>query len=59
MGKWIAEKMHKHANLRRDNADYAFTGLLYQLLQFEPFSTYLGIPDCFVQDGMDLLKHQE
>lgn len=43
LGKWIAEKMHKHANLRRDNADYAFTGLLYQLLQFEPFSTYLGI----------------
>ena len=43
LGKWIAEKMHKHANLRKDNADYAFTGLLYQLLQFEPFSTYLGI----------------
>ncbi len=43
LGKWIAEKMQKHANLRKDNADYAFTGLLYQLLQFEPFSTYLGI----------------
>lgn len=43
LGKWIAEKMHKHANLKKDNADYAFTGLLYQLLQFEPFSTYLGI----------------
>ena len=43
LGKWIAEKMQKHANLRNDNADYAFTGLLYQLLQFEPFSTYLGI----------------
>lgn len=27
LGKWIAEKMHKHANLRKDNADYAFTGL--------------------------------
>lgn len=43
LGKWITEKMQKHANLRNDNADYAFTGLLYQLLQFEPFSTYLGI----------------
>ncbi|MEE1315324.1 MAG: ATP-dependent helicase, partial [Faecalimonas sp.] len=33
LGKWIAEKMQKHANIRRDNADYAFTGLLYQMLQ--------------------------
>lgn len=43
IGKWITEKMKKHSNLSRDNADYAFTGLLYQLFQFEPFSEYLGI----------------
>lgn len=43
IGKWITEKMQKHSNLSRDNADYAFTGLLYQLFQFEPFSEYLGI----------------
>lgn len=43
LGKWIAEKIQKHSNLKNDNADYAFTGLLYQLIQFEPFSEYLGI----------------
>lgn len=43
LGKWITEKMQKHSNLNRENADYAFTGLLYQLFQFEPFSEYLGI----------------
>lgn len=43
LGRWIAEKIHKHDNIKNDNADYAFTGLLYQLIQFEPFSTYLGV----------------
>lgn len=43
IGKWITEKMQKHSSLSRDNADYAFTGLLYQLFQFEPFSEYLDI----------------
>lgn len=43
IGKWIAEKVKKHSNLKVDNADYAFMGLLYQLFQFEPFSEYLDI----------------
>lgn len=43
LGKWIAETLHKHADIKNNNADYAFTGLLYQLFQFEPFSEYLGI----------------
>lgn len=42
LGKWIAETLHKHADIRNNNADYAFTGLLYQMFQFEPFSEYLG-----------------
>ena len=43
LGIWIAEKMQLHNDLSRKNADYAFTGLLYQLLQFEPFRSYLDV----------------
>lgn len=43
LGVWITKKMEKHSNLAKDNADYAFTGLLYQLFAFEPFSEYLGM----------------
>lgn len=43
LGVWITKKMEKHSNLVKDNADYAFTGLLYQLFAFEPFSEYLGM----------------
>ena len=35
--------MQLHNDLSRKNADYAFTGLLYQLLQFEPFRSYLDV----------------
>lgn len=42
LGAWIANKMRSHGQIK-DNTDYAFTGLLYQLFAFEPFSTYLGI----------------
>lgn len=42
LGKWIAEKMQKHARIK-NNTDYAFTGIMYQLLEFEPFRSYLGI----------------
>lgn len=42
LGVWITKKMEKHNNLAKDNADYAFTGLLYQLFAFEPFSEYLN-----------------
>lgn len=43
LGVWITKKMEKHSNLAKGNADYAFTGLLYQLFAFEPFSEYLGM----------------
>ena len=43
LGKWITEKMKKHSDLENSNADYAFTGLIYQMFQFEPFSSYLDI----------------
>ena len=43
LGKWIVDKIKKHGNLQEGNTDYAFTGLLYQLFAFEPFSNYLGI----------------
>lgn len=37
--KWYEGVLKRHSSLRK-NTDYAFTGLLYQLLQFEPFSSY-------------------
>ncbi|WP_029232957.1 ATP-dependent helicase [Butyrivibrio sp. VCB2006] len=43
LGRWIAEKMIAHGKLSQGNTDYAFVGLLYQLFQFEPFSSYLDI----------------
>ena len=43
LGKWLKSKMLLHNDLSEGNADYAFVGLLYQLFQFEPFSSYLGI----------------
>lgn len=43
LGKFTVEKIKKHGNLNDGNMDYAFTGLLYQLFAFEPFSNYLGI----------------
>lgn len=42
LGKWVDEKLRKHSSLK-NNTDYAFSGLLYQLLEFDPFKTYVGI----------------
>lgn len=39
---WYEEVLKRHSCLT-NNTDYAFTGLLYQLLQFEPFRSYIGI----------------
>ncbi len=39
---WYEEVLKRHSSLTK-NTDYAFTGLLYQLLQFEPFKSYIGI----------------
>ena len=40
--KWYDGILRTHSSLTK-NTDYAFTGLLYQLMQFEPFKSYLGI----------------
>lgn len=40
--KWYQEILHRHTEMT-SNTDYAFTGLMYQLLQFEPFRGYIGI----------------
>lgn len=40
--KWYEEVLKMHSSLT-NNTDYAFTGLLYQILQFEPFKSYIGI----------------
>ncbi len=40
--KWYEEVLKRHSSLTK-NTDYAFTGLLYQLLQFEPFKSYIGV----------------
>lgn len=39
--QWVVGKAHQHDPLL-ENADYAFTGLFYQLLQFPLFSRYLS-----------------
>ena len=39
---WYEEVLKRHSSLTK-NTDYAFTGLLYQLLQFEPFKSYIGV----------------
>ena len=39
---WYEKILRLHSSLTK-NTDYAFTGLLYQLLQFEPFRSYIGI----------------
>lgn len=39
---WYEEILKSHSSLTK-NTDYAFTGLLYQLLQFEPFKSYIGV----------------
>lgn len=40
--KWIVQKSSQHAKLSK-NTDYAYTGLIYQMFQFEPFKAYLDI----------------
>lgn len=42
LGKWMEQKLRQHSDLK-ENTDYAFSGLLYQLLEFEPFRSYIGI----------------
>lgn len=39
---WYENILKTHSSLSK-NTDYAFTGLLYQILQFEPFRSYIGI----------------
>lgn len=38
---WMRKKANRHYPLR-ENTDYAFSGLFYELLQFPMFSRYLG-----------------
>lgn len=40
--KWYENILRNHSQLK-SNTDYAFTGILYQLLEFEPFRGYVGI----------------
>lgn len=42
MKAWYESVLKKHSSLTK-NTDYAFTGLLYQLLQFEPFRSYVRV----------------
>lgn len=39
---WYEGVLKDHSSLTQ-NTDYGFTGLLYQLLQFEPFRSYIGV----------------
>lgn len=38
---WIRRRGKIHANLK-ENTDYAYSGLIYQMFEFAPFSTILG-----------------
>lgn len=38
--KWIEEKAELHRNLEK-STDHAYTGLIYQMLQFEPFASQI------------------
>ena len=40
--KWIQERGVSHTNLVK-NTDYAFSGLLYQMFEFSPFTEYLDM----------------
>lgn len=42
LGKFIEQKLRMHSDSKH-NTDYAFTGLLYQLFEFEPFRSYIGV----------------
>jgi len=42
LNKWIVQKGKQHTRLSK-NTDYAYTGLIYQMFQFEPFKSYLDI----------------
>ncbi len=39
---WYEDILRTHSSLTK-NTDYAFTGMLYQLMQFEPFKSYIGV----------------
>lgn len=39
---WYEKILRRHSQLK-ENTDYAFTGILYQLLEFEPFRSYVDI----------------
>jgi DNA helicase II / ATP-dependent DNA helicase PcrA len=47
--RWAQRKAHQHRFLV-ENADYAFSGLFYELLRFPLFSRYLD--EQFLQEGM-------
>lgn len=51
---WAKEKIIFHATMPK-NTDYAFTGLLYQLIAFSPFREYL---DSDLQGGVNDLRPQ-
>ena len=40
--KWIQKKGLEHSHLNK-NTDYAFSGILYHLFEFEPYNSILGI----------------
>lgn len=51
--KFIQFRARDHA-VPQGNFDYAFTGLLYQILQFEPFKTWMGLDVSGVTDTRPL-----
>lgn len=39
---WYEKILRRHSQLN-ENTDYAFTGILYQMLEYEPFRSYVGV----------------
>ena len=50
--KWIKQKAHDHYTIK-GNLDYAFSGLFYQLLQFDLFKKYIDIEASGVRESRE------
>ena len=40
--RWLDSVRKTHSSMK-ENTNYAFSGLLYQILEFEPFKSYIGV----------------
>lgn len=51
--EWVKQKSYSHLSMEK-NLDYAFSGLFYQLLQFDIFKSYLEMDILGVKDSREV-----